>query len=173
MNACEVIVDKNAKAYQEFNSHEEELNFVGSQGLYQNPGYNNFNNNSRKFYDLSYRNSMCWFPKICSILKRTSHSRISIKMPALVVVVISAPSSFHQSPGATNLHQTLKFSFSIFFSNIFCTLTLSFEIFSSSLDLPIVVFSSTICSSILILPLVVSSLGFSNIILVLVHYSFL
>ncbi|KAG7552323.1 Aspartic peptidase domain superfamily [Arabidopsis thaliana x Arabidopsis arenosa] len=60
VNACETIGNGNAEAFQEFDdsfNQEEEVNYVGTQGFYQNRGYNNnFNNNFRNTSNLSYRN---------------------------------------------------------------------------------------------------------------------
>ncbi|XP_010436655.1 PREDICTED: putative uncharacterized protein DDB_G0286901 [Camelina sativa] len=58
VNSCETINNGNMEPFQEDSyDQEEEVNYVGAQGYYQNRGYNNnFNNNFRNTSNLSYRN---------------------------------------------------------------------------------------------------------------------
>ncbi|XP_010436767.1 PREDICTED: TBC1 domain family member 5 homolog A-like [Camelina sativa] len=57
VKSCETINNGNMEPFQEDSyDQEEEVNYVGAQGYYQNRGYNNnFNNNFRNTSNLSYR----------------------------------------------------------------------------------------------------------------------
>jgi len=58
LNACETVGKTEVfQGYNDTFDQEEEVNYVGAQGFYQNCSYkNNFNNNFRGNSNLSYRN---------------------------------------------------------------------------------------------------------------------